>query len=459
MRVVLMFLSRVLILFVPLAVAAQAPTPQAKGLWEGALTTPAGDLQVVVRLEPDAQQWSGTIDIPAQGAKALPLENIAIDGRSVRFTIAGVPGSPTFAGTLSDEGSSILGDFTQGPAKLTFTLKRNTTGTPTVVAAPPRPQEPKPPYPYDSDEVTIQNTAAGVRLAGTLTTPRGSGAYPVVILLSGSGQQDRNETIFGHKPFLVLSDYLTRRGIAVLRLDDRGIGGTTGNAALATSEDSAGDVLAAIAFLKSYASTSRSRIGLIGHSEGGLIAPMVATRSKDVAFEVLLAGSGVTGEQILYEQGAALAQSQGATAEQIAQGRALQERLYAVLKSETDVAVMRERIRAINGDAAARALTSPWFRFFVTYDPATALRAVKIPTLALNGEKDLQVPFKQNLPAIESALKAGGNTDVTVRSFPNLNHLFQTSRTGLPGEYAQIEETMAPVVLETIADWILVRAK
>ena len=217
--------------------------------------------------------------------------------------------------------------------------------------------------------------------------------------------------------------------------------------------------MAAIEFLKSYPSTNKSRIGLIGHSEGGMIAPMVATRSKDVAFAVLLAGPGVTGEQILYEQAATLAQSQGATAEQVAQARAQQESIYRVLKSETDVAVMRDRIRAISGDAAAQALTSPWFRFFLTYDPATALGKVKIPILALNGEKDVQVPFKQNLPAIEAALKAAGNPDVTIWPFPNLNHLFQTSKTGLPNEYAQIEETMAPVVLEMIAKWILPRAK
>jgi uncharacterized protein len=418
MRVMLMSVCHLLLLLAPLAVAAQVPTPQSSGLWEGAINVPSGMLQVVVRLDRSAAgDWSGTIDIPAQGAKAFPLENIAADGRSIRFSIAGVPGSPTFGGTLADDGSTISGDFTQGPAKLTFTLRRNTTGTPTVVAA-ARPQEPKPPFPYNDDEVTIQNSAAGVRLAGTLTTPRAGGAYPVVILITGSGQQDRNETIFGHKPFLVLADYLTRRGIAVLRMDDRGVGGTTGNPALATTEDSAGDVLAAVAFLKSYSSTSRSRIGLIGHSEGGIIAPMVAVRSKDIAFEVLLAGSGVTGEQILYQQAALLAQAQGATAEQIAQRRALQERLYGVLKSETDVAVMRERIRAINGDASAQALTSPWFRFFVTYDPAPALRAVTIPTLALNGEKDVQVPFKQNLPAIEAALKAGGNTDGRSGHFP-----------------------------------------
>ena len=455
---VLMFMSRGLLLLAPLAVAAQAPAPSASGLWEGAINLPSGVLEVAVRLDhPASGSWAGTIDIPAQGAMARPLANITVDGPAIRFSIAGVPGDPTFAGTLSEDGGTIQGGFTQGPGKLTFSLKRNTTGKPTIVAA-ARPQEPKPPYPYLTDEVTIQNSAAGVKLAGTLTTPRAA-AYPVVILITGSGQQDRNESIAGHKPFLVLADYLTRRGIAVLRLDDRGVGGSTGNAALATSEDFAGDVLAAVEFLKSYYSTTKSRIGLIGHSEGGLIAPMVALRSKDVAFEVLLAGPGVTGEQILYEQAATLAQTQGASPEQVAEARTQQERIYGVLKSEADVAVMRDRIRAMSGDASAQALTSPWFRFFLTYDPATALGAVKIPTLALNGEKDVQVPFKQNLPAIEAALKAGGNSDGTCRSFPNLNHLFQTSKTGLPSEYALIEETMAPVVLEVIADWILARGK
>ena len=237
-----MFLARFLLLLAPLAVAAQAPAPSASGLWEGAINLPSGVLEVAVTLDRAATgSWAGTIDIPAQGAKAMPLANITVAGPAIRFSIAGVPGDPTFAGALSADGATIQGDFTQGPGKLTFSLKRNTTGKPTIVAA-PRPQEPKPPYPYVTDEVTIQNAAAGVQLAGTLTTPKGGEAYPVVILITGSGQQDRNESIAGHKPFLVLADYLTRRGIAVLRLDDRGVGGSTGNPALATSEDSAGDV-------------------------------------------------------------------------------------------------------------------------------------------------------------------------------------------------------------------------
>jgi uncharacterized protein len=456
MRTLVTFLS---LLMCVAGMRAQTPVPPVAGLWEGAINLPAGVLQVVVTLTESADKvWSGTIDIPAQGAKAITLEKIAVDGRTVRFALAGVPGNPTFAGAVSDDGASMAGDFTQGAGKLTFKLERNSTGKPTIRDT-PRPQEPKPPYPYLTDEVTIENAAAGVRLAGTLTTPKTGAPYPVVVLISGSGQQDRNETVFGHKPFLVLADYLTRRGIAVLRLDDRGVGGSTGTAAQATSEDFAGDMLAAVAFLKTYSSTKQSRIGLIGHSEGGMIAPMVATRSKDVAFQVLLAAPGVTGEQILYRQAASLAESQGAGKEAIAGARARQEQIYAVIKSETDVAVMRERLKAIDPQLAAPGLTSPWFRFFLTYDPAPALRAVTIPTLALNGEKDVQVPFEQNLPPIKAALESGGNKDVTVRSFPALNHLFQTSTTGMPAEYAQIEETMAPIALETIADWILVRAK
>jgi pimeloyl-ACP methyl ester carboxylesterase len=293
-----------------------------------------------------------------------------------------------------------------------------------------------------------------VTLAGTLTTPRGPGRFPAVVLISGSGAQDRDSTIAGHKPFLLLADTLARRGIAVLRLDDRGVGGSTGTVAAATSEDFAGDAVAAVAFLTTRASIDAARIGLLGHSEGGLVAPMAATRSKAVAFLVLLAGPGLTGEAIMVEQAALIARAMGATDGQIAANRSLQEQGFAIVKAEADPAVRRERLRAVIGDAQAAMASTPWFRFFLTYDPAMALRQVRIPTLALNGEKDLQVPAKMNLAAIDAALRAGGNTQFTTRVLPDLNHLFQTAKTGLPNEYAEIEETMAPVVLETIVDWI-----
>jgi fermentation-respiration switch protein FrsA (DUF1100 family) len=228
---------------------------------------------------------------------------------------------------------------------------------------------------------------------------------------------------------------------------------------MSTTEDFAGDVAAAVALLRARQDVRASQVGLIGHSEGGLIASLVAARTGGVAFQVLLAASGVPGEVILYEQSARVARALGATAEQLAKGRALQEQVYAILKKETDVAVMRKRIAALNGEAAAQLLTTPWFRFFLTYDPAPTLRTLKIPTLALNGENDLQVPAADNLRAIEGALKAGGNTDVTVRSLPRLNHLFQTSKSGLPAEYGQIDETFAPEALEIISSWILERVR
>lgn len=440
----------VLALFVPLAAQTSAPA----GQWEGSIAIPGAPLQVVVRLYRGADNaFTGSMDIPAQGMKGGGLRAITVNGRSVQFSIANVPGNPTFTGTVSDDDRTIAGEFVQGGGTLTFSLKR-TGDAPPPPAPARRPQTPRPPFPYTSTDVTVNNTAGGVRLAGTLTTPPGSGPFTAVVLISGSGAQDRDETIAGHKPFFVLADHLTRRGIAVLRLDDRGIGGSTGGPATATSEDFAGDTLAAIEFLRTQPRINPARVGLIGHSEGGMIAPMVAVRSRAVAFQVLMAGSGITGEEILYLQAALIARAGGATEAQVATGRALQERLYTVLKTEKDLATMQAKIRDINGEAAARTLTLPWFRFFVTHDPAIVLGQITIPTLAINGERDLQVPFKENLGAIEAALRAAGNKEFTIRSFPGLNHLFQTSQTGLPAEYQQIEETIAPAVLEAVTDWI-----
>jgi pimeloyl-ACP methyl ester carboxylesterase len=445
-------LSAALAVLFPLSLAAQSPA----GLWEGSITTPGAPLNVIIRLNEGPGGWTGTIDIPAQGAKGLPLSDIGVDGSTVRFTLAVPPQPPAaFNGTVSADGSSIAGQFMQAQARLPFALKRNASG---VVVRKPRPQEPQPPLPYDAQEVSIESVD-GVRLAGTLTTPRAAGRHPAVVLISGSGAQDRDETVYDHKPFLVLADHLTRQGIAVLRYDDRGFGGSTGSVAAATTEDFAADAGRALEWLKDRSEVDASRIGLIGHSEGGLIAAMVASRSADVNFLVLLATSGVVGETLLYQQAAALGRAMGAPEDQLAKARAMQEQLYAIVKSETDLELMRTRIRALAGDGPADVLTSPWFRFFLTYDPAKALGAVKVPALALNGEQDLQVPFKENLAAIQAAFASGGNRDVTVRSFPALNHLFQTSKTGHPMEYGAIEETFAPAVLDVVSAWILERVR
>jgi pimeloyl-ACP methyl ester carboxylesterase len=301
-----------------------------------------------------------------------------------------------------------------------------------------------------------------------------------MILISGSGAQDRDETIFQHRPFLVLADTLTRRGVAVLRVDDRGVGGSTGSTSRSTSEDFAGDVLAGIAFLKSRPEIDTQKIGLAGHSEGGLIAPMVAARSNDVAFIVLLAGTGLPGDEVMYAQGRLISKVMGADEKALDKERDIQKQLFEIVKTEPNHDKMAMRLReAIKtmwsklseeerkavGDAdsfvqsQARMVESPWFRFFLTFDPRPTLAMVRCPVLALNGEKDLQVPPKVNLAEIEKALKKGGNARVTVKELPGLNHLFQTCKTGSVTEYGAIEETIAPVALKTIADWVVEQVK
>ncbi len=338
-----------------------------------------------------------------------------------------------------------------------------------------RPQTPRPPFPYREEPLAYANQAGGVTLAGTLTLPPGAGPFPVVVLISGSGAQDRDETIMEHKPFLVLADHLTRRGIAVLRVDDRGVGGSSGKVASSTSEDFAGDVLAGVATLKSRPDIDPKSIGLIGHSEGGIIAPLVAARSSDVAFIVLMAGTGLPGDEILTSQLGLILKAMGADPEKVDQKVRTQRRVLAAIKSEKDGLKAKEAVQSIlqetrdslpepqreefdkeKGaiDAQLDRLDSPWIRFFLSFDPRSTLAQVRCPVLAVNGANDVQVAPRANLEAIEKALRSGGNDRITIKELPRLNHLFQTSETGLPAEYARIEETIAPAALALIGDWI-----
>ena len=361
---------------------------------------------------------------------------------------------------------TLTGAWSQSGMSFDLTLERGEEGE--VVMN--RPQEPKPPFPYAVEEVRIASSAAGVTLAGTLTLPDADAPAPVVVLISGSGPQDRDEALMGHRPFLVLADHLTRHGVAVLRFDDRGIGESTGSFATATSVDFADDVVSVVEFLDGRSDVGP--IGLIGHSEGGLVAPMVANRSSGVRFVVLMAGPGLTGEEILYRQSDLIIKANGGTDEAAAANRAAQAAMFAAVKEENDPAVLRTRFHealapALAGvpeearEAQVRAqlaqVNSPWFRYLLTYDPVPALRALDQPVLAINGEKDTQVPPKENLEAIRLALTEGGNDDVEIVELAGLNHLFQTAETGSPSEYATIEETMSPRALQTMTDWILAR--
>lgn len=440
-------------------------TPTAVGDWSGSIAIPNSPLDIGVTLRQDASTWSATIDIPAQGNTGVPLTAIVVDGTRVSFQLPGRPGTPTFTLRLSDDGAHMNGTFTQAGATLPVNLVRGT------LKALNRPQEPKGPFPYREEMVTYRNTSAQVQLAGTLTLPQGGGPFPAILLITGSGSQDRNNTILGHKPFFVIADYLTRKGIAVLRVDDRGVGGSDLGPLTATSEDFAGDVRTGVSFLKLRKDIDPQRIGLLGHSEGAAVAAMVAANSTDVSFIVMLGGAGLPGDQILYLQSAALAKTQRAPADAIAWDRSVRQRVYELLKSEpngvADEGRRRELIQSTppspgappgSGGVVTKALldtsSSPWFRYFIAYDPAPTLQRVKCPVLAILGDNDLQVPAPENQAAITAALKAGGNRDYTVTSLPKLNHLFQTSVTGSVDEYGRIEETLAPSALTLIGDWI-----
>jgi dipeptidyl aminopeptidase/acylaminoacyl peptidase len=333
-----------------------------------------------------------------------------------------------------------------------------------------RPQTPKPPFPYIVKDVEYLNPESRFKIAGTLTIPADAKDCAAVILITGSGAQDRNETIFEHKPFWVIADYLTRNGIAVLRVDDRGVGGSEGEITSATSNDFATDVIAGIDFLKTISGIDTKRIGLTGHSEGGLIAPIVATKSTDVAFIILLAGPGTTGKQILFDQTELINRTAGLTDNQIEQNRKLQEAIFNILLTEKDSAKQIDRLQRTysNGlypmmndeqkkliDAKVTGINNTWFKYFLTYNPYPTLTKVTCPVLALNGEKDLQVPAKTNLEAIKKALAEGGNKNFKTLELENLNHLFQHCKTGAVSEYAEIEETISPEVLKIMADWIL----
>ncbi|MFN2513741.1 MAG: alpha/beta hydrolase family protein [Pyrinomonadaceae bacterium] len=447
-----------------------------QGIWQGTLETGGTKLRVIFKVTKSPNHtFAATLDVPDQGATGVPIDAVTVKDATVRFEFKSL--SAVYEGMINKEGTAITGNWSQGGMTVPLTLNRSDKAP----SASLRPQEPKKPYPYDEEEVSYENKRDGVRLAGTLTLPRTKGPHPAVLLITGSGKQDRNESLLGHKPFLVLSDYLTRRGIAVLRVDDRGVGGSTGDGSFdkTTSENFAEDVLAGVAFLKTRRDINPRQIGLIGHSEGGIIAPLAAARSVDVAFIVLMAGPGVTGEEGFPNQLSSTAKASGASDESIAWNRRLLLQMFSIIKEEKDNAAADKKIRELRAkmlaemseeqrkkygipvdamDGVIKLMLTPWFRFYLTHDPRATLKKVRVPVLAITGERDLQVvPAGENLAAIAEALKAGGNKDSTVVEVPKLNHLFQTSETGSPAEYGRIEETISPDVLRLIGDWIVKR--
>lgn len=430
------------------------------GSWKGELEIQGMKLPLIIHVEKNENSYTSTMDSPMQGAKGIAVDKtafvnneVSLEIKAINFLYRGKLMNNKIEGTLSQNGMTF-------PLVLNL-MRENETAL-------HRPQTPKPPYHYDNKEVQIKNETEGNILAGTLTTPPNFNKNsPAFVMITGSGPQDRNSEIFGHQSFLVISDYLAKKGIATLRLDDRGTGGSEMGKADPTSQDFAGDINSAVNYLNK---NGFKNIGLIGHSEGGMIAPMVANINKNVKSLILLAAPGIPTDGLMKLQTYETTVSMGIPKE-IAQKLADEnEKVYAFIKNykgadfENDVENFLIKLSENEFSAyqsketreqALVFVNNNWFRYFIKYNPNSELQKIKIPVLALNGSLDTQITAKENLEGIKKSLTKAGNTNFKTVEIPQVNHLFQTAKTGAVTEYAQIEETISPKVLELISEWVL----
>jgi len=466
-------MKKIALTLVILVLTCSAFAQDITGQWQGLLEIPGSPLRLVLNIEKSDAGYTSTLDSPDQGAEGIPVNTtVFTDGK---LDIAATALGLRYTAELVE--NKLKGTFVQRGMTLPLEMSREAIDTPERN----RPQEPKEPFPYYSEAVRFKNPEADIELAGTLTLPKETGKFPVVVLISGSGPQDRNEELAGHKPFLVIADYLTRNGIGVLRFDDRGVGESTGDFKQATSLDFASDVQSAIAFLKTRNDIDINNIGLIGHSEGGVIAPMVAARTDDVGYIVLMAGTGIPGSDILALQGKLIEKAMGKSDTEVDRSAAIRQKMIDMAVASKDIPTLRKDLtnyleeQAQNPDngiwlpdgtdvdqfikSQVNFMATPWMVYFLRHDPAKVLENVSCPVLAIIGEKDLQVPAKVNLSGIGNALQKADNKEVTLKELPGLNHLFQESETGSPSEYGNIEQTFSPVALKVISDWILEQVK
>ena len=398
--------------------------------------------------------YSATLDVPAQVAFDVPVDKTVFQDNHLQLTLSAMGAS--YSGTL--KGEAIEGEFTQHGMAFPLNLAKGEKEAPKA-----RPQDPQPPFNYRAEEVTFTNKKEGNTLAGTLTIPEGDGPFPALVLVSGSGQQNRDEELMNHRPFWVLADYLSRRGVAVLRYDDRGMGGSTGEVLNATSMDFSYDAEAAFDYLLNRKEINASQVGILGHSEGGIINFMVAERRPEVAFLVSLAGPAVNGIEVLKEQQAAILRAQGMTEEMVKFSGNANAQMFEIIEASNDReeadTLLRQLLKGwgYNEELTEQTvgqMASPWMYYFLKYDPTEAIVKTNCPALLLNGSKDLQVLASQNLPAYEKIIDEHGKTNLTLREMPNLNHLFQHCDTGSPTEYVEIEETISPEVLELVVGFV-----
>lgn len=451
------------------AITALANGQSITGNWYGSLDIQGTQLDLVFHIEQSDSGYSATFDSPDQGAGDIPFTSATFDAPNLKLQAGNI--GVVYEGKVDN--NSITGTWKQGGRSFKLNMSRNKLEK----NKPKRPQEPEKPYPYHEEEVAFKNKGDSLTLAGTLTLPAKNGTFPAIILISGSGPQNRNEESYGHKPFLVLADHLTRKGIAVLRYDDRGTAESTGNHSTATSADFAADLESAIKYLKTRSEVDSQHIGLIGHSEGASIASVVASRNRDVAFIVMLAGIGITGKELNIYQASALSfyneiPDKEAYEEYVRRtvDIASADKKIAAVKNELteyyhNSEVLEELLAAnpklLSGmdkntfiENLVQFRTNPWIRNVYSYDPAEFLRKITVPVLSLHGSNDIQVPAKMNQEPIRKALEQSGNEDFTVKELPGLNHMFQESKTGSMSEYSKIEQTFSPLALGEITRWI-----
>jgi uncharacterized protein len=443
---------------------ARAPVKaisKAEGTWQGAIETGNMRMRLQLHLSHDEKgQLIAAVDSLDQGIQGIPASQVTERGGELKFELAAF--GAEYTGLLNITKTELTGQWHQNGNVENLNFHRSEK-----ILELRRPQNPAKPFPYKEEEVSFASGNGKVNLAATLTMPMGVGPFPAALLLGGSGPNDRDETIASHKPFLVLADFLTKKGVAVLRYDKRGIAKSTGNYAEATIENFTQDAQAALAYLKSRQEVDRKRVGIIGHSEGGILASLVAMGSNEVNWMVLLAAPATNGESTLLRQSELIARAGGLPEEQITHSLEFDRKAYAALRQEKDLATLERKLQELveqSGLGAAmppaalqaqiRLMTSPWFREFLDHDPAPALEKLKCPVLALSGDRDLQVDSMQNVPLLRKAYETSGNKDFTVVEIEGVNHLFQKAQSGSPALYGAIEETIAPEVLTVIGDWV-----
>ena len=427
---------------------------QIEGYWKGQIDLGVQKLEMGFDIKATDNGYSATLDVPGQGAKDIPVDETVFQNNRLQLTMSAMGAS--YSGELKED--IIEGEFSQRGMTFPLSLERGEKETQQA-----RPQDPQPPFNYRIEEVQFTNAKEGNILTGTLTIPEGNGPFPAVVLVSGSGQQNRDEELMNHRPFWVIADYLTRNGIAVLRYDDRGVGGSEGEVLNATSMDFSYDAEAAFDYLRNRKEINAAQIGILGHSEGGIINFMVSARRPEVAFLVSLAGSAVDGIQLLKAQQAAILRASGMTEEAIQFSSNANAQMFDIIAASSDRieadSLLRQLVKGWGYsdeliEQTVGELASPWMYYFLKYDPTEAIVKTNCPALLLNGSKDLQVVASQNLPAYEKIISEYGKTNMTLHEMPDLNHLFQHCETGSPNEYFTIDETISPEVLEMIVKFV-----